>query len=296
MQTTVTLIPTVTIRADSFDPGQTDQSVLCLEVGRERFRVLVQDERGQAVYLEDYLFPSLLTERPLLHVLPDIFREHEVLSANPWREIRISVDSASFTLVPQPLYRKEYANSYLALMRGSVLPAHEFGQVYAHETEGFLSVFSQEHALVDYFSETYPLQPLIFVHQTSGLIQATANLSRHSLTPGAVYLYFEDEFVTIIYRQGQQLRYCNRFGYKQVQDLAYYVLYVLDELRLTTEVVQLTLYGEITPFAEAYTELSRFLPNLLFGQTPSGLALADAFDDLPNHRYLSLYGLGLLNG
>lgn len=295
MQTTVTLTPTVTIRADSFDAGQAGQSVLCLEAGQERFRVLVQDKRGQAVYLEDYLFPSLLTERSLPHALPDVFREHEVLSAGPWREIRISVDSPSFTLVPQPLYRKEYASSYLALMRGSVLPAHEFAQVYAHEAEGFVSVFSQEHALVDYFSETYPLQPLTFVHQTSALIQATANLSRHALTPDAVYLYFEDDFITIIYRQGQQLRYCNRFGYKQVQDLAYYVLYVLDELSLNTETARLTLYGEITPFAEAYTELSRFLPNLSFGQTPPGLALTDAFDDLPNHRYLSLYGLGLMS-
>ena len=291
----MTLTPTVTIRADSFNPGQADQSVLCLEVERERFRVLVQDKGGHAVYLEDYLFPSLLAERPLPQALPDVFRDHEVLSASPWREIRISVDSPSFTLVPQPLYRKEYASSYLALMRGSVLSAYEFAQVYAHEAEGFLSVFSQEHALVDYFSETYPLQPLTFVHQTSALIQATANLSRHALTPDAVYLYFEDEFVTIIYRQAQQLRYCNRFGYKQAQDLVYYVLYVLDELSLTVETARLTLYGEITPFAEAYTELSRFLPNLSFGQTPPGLVLDDAFDDLPNHRYLSLYGLGLMS-
>lgn len=227
-------------------------------------------------------------------VLPDVFRDHPVLSAGPWQEIRISVNSPSFTLVPKPLFRKEYAGSYLTLMRGSSLPAHEFAQAYNHDDEGFLSVFNLEHPLADYFSGAYPLQPLTFVHQTGALIQATADLNRHILTPDNIWLFFEDEFVTIIYRKDQQLRYCNRFGYKNAQDLAYYVLYVLDEQKLSPEAVNVGLYGEITPFAEAYVELNRFLLNLSFGHTPPGLVLANEFNELPDHRYLSLYGLGLL--
>lgn len=295
MQITVTLSPTVTIRSTSFDLAKTDKSVLCLEVGRDRFRFMVQDARQRGSYLEDYTFPSLLTERPLTEVLPDVFRNHPVLSAGNWQEIRIGVNSPSFTLVPKPLYRKEYASSYLALMRGSALPPHEFAQSYTHEGEGFLSVFNLEHPLFDYFSGTYPLQPSTFVHQTASLIQATADLDRHMLTTHNVWLYFEDEFVSILYRKDHQLRYCNRFGYKNVQDLAYYVLYVLDELELNPEKAAVFLYGEITPFAESYTELSRFLPTLSFGQLPAGLKLASEFEDLPEHRYLSLYGLSLLS-
>ncbi|MVM30212.1 DUF3822 family protein [Spirosoma sp. HMF4905] len=291
----MTLAPTVTIRTNSFDLRQTDKLVLCLEVGRDRFQLLVQDKRGRVLYLEDYMFPSLLTDRPLTSILPEVFRGHAVLSAGPWQEIRIGVNSPSFTLIPRQLYRKEYAGSYLTLMRGSTLPAHEFAQAYAHEADGFFTVFNLEHPLADYFSEMYPLQPLTFIHQASALIQATANLDRLSLTPNTVYLYFEDEFVTILYRKAHQLHFCNRFGYKNVHDLAYYVLYVLDEQGLTGDDVNLTLYGEITPFAEAYTELNRFVPNLSFGQTPPGLILANEFDDLPAHRYLSLYGLGLLS-
>lgn len=295
MQVSVTPSPTVTIRSDAFNPAQTAQSVLCLEVGRDRFRLFVQNARRQGCYLEDYTFPSLLTDRPPTDVLPDLFRDHPVLSAGPWEDVRIGVNSPSFTLVPQPLFRKEYAGSYLALMRGSDLPAHEFAQAYAHQDEGFLSVFNLEHPLADYFSGAYPLQTLTFIHQTGALIQATAELDRLTLTPQTVYLYFEDEFVTIIGRENHQLRYCNRFGYKNPQDLVYYVLYVLDELKLNPPAANVVLYGEITPFADAYAELSRFLTNLTFGHTPPGVSLADAFAELPDHRYLSLYGLSLLS-
>ena len=294
MSTIVSLTPTVVIRSSLFDPDHTAKSVLCIEVGRDRLRFLVQNGRRRGCYLEDYTFPSLLTDHPLTDMLPDVFRDHPVLSAGPWQDVRVGVNSSSFTLVPQPLFRKEYANSYLALMRGSPLPVHEFAHAYAHEAEGFLSVFNLEHPLFAHFAGAYPLQPLTFIHQTGALIQATADVDRRSLTPHNVYLYFDDEFVTVIYRQSHQLRYCNRFGYKNVQDLSYYVLYVLDEQKLPTETTNIILYGEITPFAESYTSLSRFLPNLSFGQTPPGLSLAPEFSDLPDHRYLSLYGLGLI--
>lgn len=294
MQIAVTLTPTISIGSDSFDPRLTEHSVLSLEVGRDRFRLLVQDKGGRGIYLNDYTFSSLLSDRSITGVLPEIFRDHPVLSAGPWQEIRIGVNSPSFTLVPAPLFRKEYAGSYLALMRGSALPAHEFAQSFAHKSEGFLSVFNLEHPLSDFFSEMYPLQPLTFVHQVGALIQATADLDRLSLTPDNVYLFFEDEFVTVICRHAHQVRYCNRFGYKNVQDLTYYILYVLDEQKLNATQAQVSLYGEITPFAESYAELSRFLPNMSFGQTPPGLPIAADFNDLPDHRYLSLYGLGLL--
>lgn len=305
MQTTVSLAPTVAIHSDQFDLAKTRQSVLCMEVGHDRFRFLVQNAGRRGCYFEDYTFPSLLTERPLTNVLPDVFREHPVLSAGlhangvaqdrTWQEIRIAVNSSSFTLIPKPLFRKEYAGSYLGLMRGNTLPGHEFAQSYAHEAEGFLSVFNLEHPLADYFSEVYPLQPLTFVHQSSSLLQATANLDRHSLSRQNVWLYFDNEFVTIIHRADHQLRYCNRFGFKNAQDLAYYILYILDELKLVPDATTVSLYGEITPFADTYAELARFLPNLSFGQTPPGVSLTEEFDEVPEHRYLSLFGLCLLS-
>ena len=295
MPTTVTLTPTVAIGSNAFDPARMAKSVLCIEAGRGRLRFMVQDERRRGCCLEEYTFPSLLTDHALTDVLPDIVRDHPVLSAGPWREIRVGVNAPSFTLVPQPLFRKEYASSYLALMRGSTLPAHEFAQPYLHEAEGFLSVFNLEHPLADYFAGVYPLQPLTFIHQTGALIQATADLDGRSLTAHNVWLYFDDEFVTVIYRESHQLRYCNRFGYRNVQDLSYYVLYILDEQKLAPEMANVMLYGEITPFAGAYTALSRFLPNLSFGHTPPSLSLVSEFDELPDHRYLSLYGLTLLS-
>ncbi|MBC8155080.1 MAG: DUF3822 family protein [Bacteroidetes bacterium] len=296
MQTEASPSPTISIRSDLFDPAQIDKSVLCIEVAKDRFRFLVLDANRHGCWLEDYTFSSLLSERPITEALSALFQQHPLLQSSdttqPWQQVRVSLNSTSFTLIPTPLFRKEYASSYLSLVRGGALPTHEYAQAYAHE-EGFYSVFNVEYALSEYFSATYPLQTITFVHQTSALIRATA---AHPQTAQSLCLYFEDEFVTILLRADGKLTYCNRFGFKNAQDLTYYVLYVIDELALESLSVAILLYGEITPFADTFARLAQFLPHLTFGHTPQGLTLSADFNDLPEHRYLSLYGLALLNG
>lgn len=286
--------PTISIQQDSFDPAQAEHAVLCLEVGKDRFRFAMLDEQQRCCWLEEYAFSSLLSERPLLDFLPTLFQQHPVLSIESWKQINIAINSPSFTLIPRPLYRKEYASSYLSFMRGSALPAHEFAQAYLHESDDCYLVFNVDHRLSDFFAGQYPLQQPTFVHQTSALLQAAGQIDEYILSTQNLLLYFENEFVTILLRSTHELKYCNRFGYKNSKDLTYYLLYVIDELNLEPFSVNTLLYGEITPFSETYSDLSAFLPHLMFGHTPPKLSFTTDFDELPEHRYLSLYGLTLL--
>jgi hypothetical protein len=295
MITTLAPSPTFVIGSTDISVEMATRSLLGLEMSKDRFRFLVVEPGGQCVRLEEYSFPSLLNERSLADGLADICREHPVLSAPAWGKLIVSVNTSAFTLIPSPLFRKEYAANYLAFMRGSALPTHEFASAYEHADAGYYSVFNVEHTLTDFLAHTYPLQPTTLVHQTSALAQAALRAERQQLGLPSVTLYFEEEFVTILHRADGQLRYLNRFGYKNAQDLTYYVLYVLEELRLSPAAIALRLYGEITPYAERYVELAKFLPNLTIGQMPPGLRLTADFDDLPEHRFMSLYGLALLN-
>ncbi|WP_027302635.1 DUF3822 family protein [Rudanella lutea] len=295
MLTSTTVSPIVTVRQDTFDTAQTEQSVLCMEVSKDHFRFSYLDSQKRIAWLEDFAFPSLLTERSLADNLPAIFQDHSVLPAGPWQQVLVSVNSPAFTLIPKPLFRKEYASSYMTLMRGSALPPHEYAHFFEQPNENFVSVFNVEHRLANYLAGVYPLQNLTFVHQTTALITASAAVDRHLISTQNLLLYFEDEFATVILRSNRELRFCNRFGFKNPLDLTYYLLYVIEELRLEPYSVNVLLYGEITPFADTYLQLAEFLPHMVFGQTPAGIRFdGDNFDDLPEHRYLSLYGLSLL--
>ena len=287
------LAPTLSIRPEVLTAGQATKSVLCLELASQRFRVTLLDPQRRMVWLDEYAQPSLLTDQPLLTHLPTIFKEHPLLSYPQFEHIRVSVLSPAFTLIPTHLYRKEYASSYLSLMRGHQPPPNELAHAYEHK-EGFVSVFGIDRDVTEFMGEQYPMQPFTYVHQHTTLIQATALIDRQLTGKQNLFLYFEDEFVTILFRDDHRLLYCNRFGYKNVQDLTYYVLYVLDELGVDPETVNTLVYGESTPFAESYIALSRFVPTMSVGQLPPGLNPSPDLDELPEHRYLGLQGLCLL--
>lgn len=293
MVTLSTLAPTLSIRPQSLTAGQAANSVLCLELASQRLRISLLDPQRCMVWLDEYTQSSLLTEQPLLTYLPALFTEHPLLSYEAFQQVRVSVLSPAFTLVPAGLYRKEYASSYLALMRGHQPPPNELAHAYEHK-EGFVSVFGIDRDLTEFMGERYPMQPFTYVHQHTTLIQATNGIDRQLTGKQNLFLYFEDEYVTILFRDSHQLRYCNRFGYKNVQDLTYYVLYVLDELGVDSEAVNAFVYGESTPFAESYIALSRFVPSMSIGQFPPGLNPSPDLMELPEHRYLGLQGLCLL--
>ncbi len=265
--------------------------MLCIELGADFFRFLVVGPTRQVEHLEEYTFPSLLRQTALPELLPKIYADHKILSIEQWQHVHVSVNASSFTLVPAALFRKEYAASYLALMRGSVLSEFELAQAFHHTDGDFYAVFCVDWGIADFLRYTYPMQSPTLLPQISALLLATADVDRHQLGRPMVSLYFENEYVTIIHRRQGALQYMNRFGYKNPSDLTYYVLYVLEEVSLTPTDILALLYGEITPFAEQYTHLAQFLPNLALGHYPPLLDLADAFSDLPEHRYLSLFGL-----
>jgi hypothetical protein len=282
IETIATVTPTVAIREDSFDVSMTDSYQL-------RFCV-VEPNKHQCFWLEDYTFPTLLTENPLLPSLRTIYQNHPILQSAYWKNIYVSVNSPSFTLVPTSLFRKEYAAQYLQLMRGTPIPTSEHALAYAHKKEDFQAVFSIDNTLTDWLSATYPLQQITIVHQSSTLIQATSLTDSVLDSSQKLSLNFEDESVTIVFRKAGEFKFCNRFSYKNATDLVYYILYVVNELKTEPKELQVVLFGEITPFAEIYASLEQFFPRIKFGSTPAGLQLTPAFEDLPEHRYFSLYG------
>ncbi|MFC5408553.1 DUF3822 family protein [Larkinella bovis] len=288
--------PTVAIQEDSFDVSMTDSYQLCLEMSHERFRFcVVEPEQRQCFWLEDYTFPTLLTENPLLPSLRSIYQNHPLLQSSYWKKIQVSVNSPSFTLIPTSLYRKEYRAQYLQLMRGNPLSLSEHALTYTHQKEDFQAVFSIDNALTDWLAATYPLQQLTIVHQSSALIQATAASDLVLDSSQKLSLNFEDESVTLVFRKAGRFMYCNRFAYKNATDLVYYILYVINELKTEPKELKVILSGEITPFADIFTSLEQFLPNIRFGSTPPNLKLTAAFDEVPEHRYFSLFGNTLID-
>lgn len=289
------MIPTVKVSQDSFDKKRIAHCTLCIEIDDSRFRFcFVEDQSKQCVWLEDYAFDTFLNAREYLDTLKSLVGEHPFLSSDQWKDIRVSVNTHEFTLIPVPLFRKEYAADYLQLATG--WPVQSDSRVHYQLLPAIEanSVFSVPNAWSDWLMNQYPLQNIEFYHLTSPLIVGALVSHTEYGAERLLTIHLEQNYFTMVVTEQQRLLFCNRFPYHTSSELTYLILFSLNQLQISPDSIKVKLYGEITQYSELYAELSRFLPELSFGKNPANLDYIDYFEDIPEHRYFGLLNTFLL--
>ena len=281
----INISPSFEIKDDRFDTNQIAESHLLIEVSRDRFRFAVHhSEHDVIMWLEDYHIFSLLAENQLLKSLKTIYQKHNFLSANYWKTIRLTINATNFTLIPDEYYEADEAAKYLSFAAGKNLLEREQIFGFKHSRFGAVSIFGVEKELIGWFREMYPARKITPVPVLGSLIEGIVQDRNNN----GLHLYFEDHYISILYFKEAKLHFCNRFQFRTSQDMVYHVLFVMNELSLPIE-IPVTFYGEITSFSEGYTKLNESLKNIKFALNPTKLRFSQYFDDLPEHRYYTLF-------
>ncbi|GAB3182153.1 DUF3822 family protein [Telluribacter humicola] len=287
--------PTVKVADESFGVKDTQLCSLSIEIDELRFRFCaVQEDNRQCRWLEDYASDTFLNQGELLEKLKQISAEHAFLNSDSWKSISVTVNTNAFTLVPAPLFRKEYAAEYLHLVLGkNVQPEDRVMHHYLAQIDAY-NVFTIPSDWAEWLMGLYPFQTIEFCHLTSPLITGALASHKEYNEPRILSACFEEEYVTLLFTESGKLIFCNRFRYNNAQELTYLILFTLNQINYQPENVKMYLYGEITPYADTFTELARFIPHLHFGQNPGALDYTANFEDIPGHRYFGLLNTCLM--
>lgn len=282
---TLSIAPRFEIKDDRFDVANLASYELYIELSGDRLRFTVFNSINQTfIWLEDYHIYTPFKESQFVEGLKRVYKEHAFLSANFWKSITFSINSPYFTLVPSAYFTEENASKILDFAVGKSLSDSSEIIDYPHAKFEFVNVFSIDKSWFSWINDAYPSRKVTLVHTISTLIEG---ITREREFNG-LHLYFEGIDISIIYFKDKKLQYCNRFQYRTTQDLLYYILFVINELNMPDD-VKITFYGEITSFSENFLEISKYLQNLHFASTPNAIKFSMYFDEVPEHRYYSLF-------
>ncbi|NIJ53706.1 DUF3822 family protein [Dyadobacter arcticus] len=292
----IEIIPTLLVGDSTFDAASIPFCTLCIEVDERRIRLcIVRDENMECIWLEDYSFDTALTTAEVFEKLKRIFAGHMLWSSANWKNVRISVNSHAFSLIPNLLFDQGATQDYLAFALGMPIAKHdkvlfhELPLVHAH------NVFSIPELWYDWIINHFGTSNITFYHLTSSLIigALVSHVEQQEIRIASIY--FEKDHFTLVVSESQQLILCNRFRYSQVQELAYIILFTLSQLDLLAEEVKVLCYGEISTASDVYAELSRFFPNLQIGNRPTTLKYSTQCAEVPGHRYFGLFNTYLVS-
>ncbi len=102
------------IKDDALDIDAIPQYALNLEVGHDGFRCAIVDaEANRCLWLEDYRFTSVFFTEQVIEQLHSIFDDHQLLQAGFWQKVKVAFKNQHFTLIPESLFKQEYAEDYL---------------------------------------------------------------------------------------------------------------------------------------------------------------------------------------
>ena len=292
----IEVIPTLLVGDSSFDSDTIPFCTLCIEVDERRIRFcIIKDENMECIWLEDYGFQMVLNKNDVFERLKKIFTGHLLWSSNHWKNVRIAINSHAFSLIPKLIFDKDSVQDYLEFAMGDAVPGDE--RVLYHEVPivHAYNVFSIPVLWYDWMANHFKSSNISFYHLTSPLIIGALVSHAEHQEIRIASAYFEKDYFTLIVSEGQQLILCNRFRFSQPQELAYIILFTLEQLHFLPEEMKVLVYGEITLTSNLYRELSKFFPNLQIGKGPTTLKYNAQCSDIPGHRYFGLFNTYLVS-
>ena len=214
--------------------------------------------------------------------------KEEIFKGN-FKAVLVSIESRSFSMVPKALFEPEHATDILRFIGCRI---SKDDKVLANEIEMVDSVlvFAVPNFLYYFLQTQY--SDVRVMHQTEPIMQA-ALLKRDTDKKKAVmHTIFTSDGVTIVVVEQNKLKLCNKFKYKEVNDLVYIIMYTLEQMGLNNDSTKIVISGDIE-IGDARIELvKRFAHNVSIAKLPDYFSYEVRMPE-PVHKYVNLLNLNI---
>ena len=284
------LTPTINLVDESFDIKKS---------GSYHLSILASNNPGpkggnQNSGFEHFTFSVLDTNTNKYLVLKKInnFSDFSPLGeGNNWASITCAVSHNKFTLVPSAIFDDENKKSFLGFnhpiesgekVHSDILTSIEARNLFTISAD-FESMIRKHFINVHFIHNSTSFIEGLLVQNKNLPLRQTGNSDKR------VFADFHSSYFEIVILNGRELLFSNAFTYKAPEDIAYYILFVYEQLRLNPEEIELVLSGEIEKTAEEHTLLYNYIRHVKFASLPDSFKYSYKFDEIQSHRFISLF-------
>lgn len=272
---------------ETLDINQTPSYHLSIQVSLNGLSYVILDlVRNKYVALRHYEIPEGLEENAWLNKIEEILREDEFL-LKEFRSAYFMYSSARFTLIPSPLFRKEDLRMYFEFNQ----KIEEFDELHYNRlklTDAYL-VFPLPGELGNIITRHFP--HVAFYHQGVPLIEHFLSAPGKKSSETRVSLHVHRELFDLVVHSGKKLSFFNTFRYTHPNDLLFFVMYVIDQLKLDPAECELMLSGMISKASEHHNLLKKYIRNIRFDKPSEQYGYTYTFSDIPIHSFVNLLNL-----
>jgi len=263
---------------------------LFILVGQESLQYCILDtEKNTFIALADYRLPVQAKSQEIYYDQLDKLLGDEEKLVKKYSSVVIGLDSQWHTLVPLSLFDPGQVLKYLEF--NFSLPENclvGFDQVSEIDAS---NIFGYSSGLKDVFSRHYP--EAAFVHRSSALLKAVREYSQVDLDQPALYLNSREQYIDLACFDGKDPVFFNSFPCRTKEDVLYFTLYAIEQMKLRPDAVRLIVSGMAEPGSDVYRLLEQYIRTVPMAGWLDSLSYCPLIKQLPANRYQELFALAL---
>ena len=257
---------------ESFNPKDSSKYDLTFEIGDKTFGFSILDVEKNKFIALGYFRNHLV----------DVVHSYSWLGEQ-FHRIKGIIANSRFTLIPEALFIESEKESYF-----NFLHERESGETILSDRLEHLGIYTVYSIPGHWRKEIEHVFPKLTLCHISSVLIRNIWMNVKNITGFKVFLNLrEGEFDLLVF-EGKKFKYCNAFHFQTPEDIAYYVIFVFEQLNLNPEEISMTILGNMDKFSPVFDLLFRYIRNIDFLGRNEGFSYSYLFNDVPGHQYFSL--------
>jgi hypothetical protein len=229
------------------------------------------------------------------HTFDEFLRS--VINAMPWlknqyKAVKIGFDGKKSTMIPAQLFDLNEKVNYLKFN----FQQNEEEQAFSDHLLPMDShqVFSIPVSVLKPMKDYYP--NLKIVHFSSVLIESIWINYKNRINTNRVFIHIREKLFDLMIFDGRQMSYFNTFPFQNPEDVAYYLIFVLEQLNFNPENMPLVLLGNVEKGTGLFELLFKYVRHIEFGRRNDSFKYSYILNQLPPQSYyplLNFFSCGL---
>ena len=207
-------------------------------------------------FLRTYSLSKNSTPKELLKTLKKGFKENGELR-NSFSSVKIIHYNNLSTVVPEPLFDKKNALSYLKFNSKILQNDYvAYDRIFNNEC---VNVFIPYVNINNYIFKMF--DSFVYNHYSSIILEKVKLNEKNTTTP-SLYLNININHMEITYFVKNKLVFYNRFDFNTKEDVMYYLLFTIDQLKLNPEEIPVVITGNISEDDDNYKIIYKYIRNV----------------------------------
>lgn len=276
-----------TILDPTFDIQITSSYHLAVQISPQNLSYVILDTvRMKFLAFKNVMFGMELEGEELYSKIANQIRTEGYLNRN-FRHLSLYYSSPKASLIPAEYFnesKKESLADFLGPSSESQVLLHR----YCKNLDAYLlfEIPKRIHSLTE-----NGLDAPGYFHQSIPLIENAIHSSKGKANFNRIYAQVNPGFIDLVVVKAGKLVLYNSFHFKTEKDLAFYVLYVFDQFKLSTKQTTLEICG-FTDESDEYVQLLRsYIREIVFQEFNRSFSYSLSFNELAQHHFSNLINL-----